>query len=261
VQRIQFGFQQRISLSRPHIARTTCTLALSVMVLAFAVWFSGCSSTSTSPPENLSAIQHTVFIICENHTFDDYFGTYPGADGATSGLISTSQRIPLSGMSDTYPDDTYPDDPLCNTWDCALLAIDDGKMDKFDLISENWSAYMQVSKEDVTDYWAYANHFVLADRYFTSMHGPSLPNHLFAVAAQSGGAIDNGGNPGNGKTCNGNSNGTVTVIDANGTRSQHAPCFDFPTFPDALTEAGISWKYYADGGGILSMIGHLYESP
>ena len=30
-------------------------------------------------------IDHVVFIIKENRTFDHYFGTYPGADGATRG--------------------------------------------------------------------------------------------------------------------------------------------------------------------------------
>ena len=30
-------------------------------------------------------IHHVVIIVKENHTFDNYFGTYPGADGATRG--------------------------------------------------------------------------------------------------------------------------------------------------------------------------------
>jgi hypothetical protein len=28
-------------------------------------------------------IDHVVIIVKENHTFDNYFGTFPGADGAT----------------------------------------------------------------------------------------------------------------------------------------------------------------------------------
>ncbi len=28
-------------------------------------------------------IQHVVLIIKENHCFDNYFGTFPGANGAT----------------------------------------------------------------------------------------------------------------------------------------------------------------------------------
>jgi Phosphoesterase family len=40
-------------------------------------------------------IKHIVFIVKENRTFDNYFGTFPGANGATSGMISTGEVIPL----------------------------------------------------------------------------------------------------------------------------------------------------------------------
>jgi phospholipase C len=201
-------------------------------------------------------IQHTVFIINENHTFDNYFGTFPGADGTSSGLLSTDQSMPLSVMADEYQEVG-----LCNSWDCALLAMDNGKMDKFDLINGgSRSAYAQAAEQEIPNFLTYARRFTLADHYFTSVHGPSLPNHLFAIGAQSGGAIDNGGNPGPGAACDANSYGTVTIIDENGNRSQQPPCFDFPTLPDSLTKAGISWKYYAEGGGFLSVIGHIYQS-
>ena len=36
-----------------------------------------------------SNIQHIVFILKENRSFDNFFGTFPGADGATHGRIST----------------------------------------------------------------------------------------------------------------------------------------------------------------------------
>jgi len=213
----------------------------------------GCAGSPV--PKNLEVIRHTVFIICENHTFDNYFGAFPGAEGATSGLLSSGQSIPLSRM----PDEDYAGS-LCNGWDCALLAMDRGKMDQFDLIGSDWSAFTQATEDEIPNLWAYARYFTLADHYFTSVHGPTLPNHLFSIAAQSGGAIDNAGNPGPGAACDGNSYGTVTVIDANGNRSQQPPCFDFPTLPDSLTKAGISWKYYAEGGGSLALISHIYNS-
>jgi len=135
----------------------------------------------TQAPSNLSAIRHIVFIISENHTFDNYFGTFPGADGATSGLLSNGQWIPLSPMPDAYEGTG-----LCNGWDCALQAMDAGKMDRFDLISGGtWTAFTQAQEQEIPNYWAYARRFAIADRYFTSVHGPSLPNHLFAISAQS----------------------------------------------------------------------------
>jgi phospholipase C len=109
--------------------------------------------------------------------------------------------------------------------------------------------------------WTKVGWISLADRYFTPVHGPSLPNHLFSIAAQSGGAIDNGGNSGPGTDCDGSSWGTITVIDNHGKRTQQSPCFDFQTLPDSLEKAGISWKYYADGGGYLSTINHIRNGP
>src|SRR5215831_12310475 len=42
-----------------------------------------------------SKIQHIVFVIKENRSFDTYFGTFPGADGVNNGLISTGERMAL----------------------------------------------------------------------------------------------------------------------------------------------------------------------
>ena len=225
-----------------------------LFLMCVVSFLSACAgSGGRTVPQNFTAIQHTVFLINENHTFDNYFGTFPGADGTTTGLISTGQSIPLSPMADSDPADN-----LCNGWDCSLQAMDGGKMDKFDVIGGGtWSAYTQVTSEQIPNYWAYAQRFTLADHYFTSVHGPSLPNHLFALAAQSGGVIDNGGNPGPGTDCDGSSWGTVTVIDQYGNRSQQARCFHFKTLPDALHEAGITWKYYGENGGFLSLIASI----
>jgi phospholipase C len=203
-----------------------------------------------------TAIQHTVFIIKENRTFDNYFGRFPGADGATSGMASSGQVVPLISTPDCYQG------TVCNGWACAVQAYDNGKMDKFDLATGGTlDAYTQMTEQDVPNYWAYARRFTLADRYFSSVHGPSLPNHLFSVAAQSGGVMDNENGSGSGTNCDGSPSGTVPVIDENGQITQQSPCFDFQTLPDLLENAGISWKYYGEQGGILSTIRHIANSP
>ena len=79
-------------------------------------------------PLDLTAIQHFVFLVKENRTFDDYFGTFPGANGTTTGVISTGQVIPLGHMPDVTPRD------ISHDWQATRLAMDFGKMDKFDLI-------------------------------------------------------------------------------------------------------------------------------
>ncbi len=153
----------------------------------------GCTHGGDSIPGGmggLAAIQHIVFVIKENRTFDNYFGTFPGAEGATGGTISTGRVILLGHTPDTTPRSIY------NGWSCAIKAIDGGKMDQFDLIpggnvNGDYLAYRQLDEQDIANYFAYARNFVLADHMFSSVHGPSFPNHLYAVAAQSGGAIGN----------------------------------------------------------------------
>ena len=55
--------------------------------------------------KGLDKIKHVVFIVKENRTFDNYFETFPGADGATFGQISTGEVIPLRHAPDATPRD------------------------------------------------------------------------------------------------------------------------------------------------------------
>jgi phospholipase C len=238
-------------------ANVETSFLLGYILLSVSCGGQGGNTANDRPAQDIAAIQHTVFIIKENHTFDNYFGTFPEADGATSGLTSTSQMVPLTPMPDIYQP------RLCNGWSCALQAIDGGKMDKFDLISGALSAYTQVTEKDIPNYWAYARQFVLADRYFTSVHGPSIPNYFYAIAAQSGGAIDNGHDPGPGTDCAGASWGAFAVLDSAGNITYQAPCFDFQTLADSLQSAGLTWKCYSsDGtGGVFNFIRQIYNSP
>jgi phospholipase C len=39
------------------------------------------SSTAQPPPPGLETLDHLIFIVQENRSFDHYFGSFPGADG------------------------------------------------------------------------------------------------------------------------------------------------------------------------------------
>jgi len=222
-----------------------------VLVLLYSIC--SCSGGGGGQP---NPIQHTIFILKENHTFDNYFGNFPGADSATSGLISTGAKISLAPMADS------DQSALCNSWDCALEAMDGGKMDRFDLIGVGLDAYVRASEQEVPNYWAYARRFVLADHFFSSVHGPSLPNHLFTLAAQAGGVISNGAAKSSTTDCDGAPAGTVIVIATDGSRSQQSPCFDFLTLADRLDGAGIDWRYYIESGeGIFAFLKHIRHDP
>jgi phospholipase C len=53
------------------------------------------------------------------------------------------------------------------------------------------------------------------------------------------------------------------VLDSAGTITYQAPCFDFQTLADSLQSAGLTWKYYSDGGdgGVFGFIRHIRNSP
>ena len=209
-----------------------------------------------------SPIQHFVFIVKENRSFDSYFGAYPGADGATQGMLSNGQVVPLNPMPDVAPHD------LDHTSGGSRTDIDNDNMDGFDLPADvetpvdDLLAYRQFSQSGIPNYWAYAQHFVLVDHMFTSYHGPSFPNHLYTVAAQSGGVLEiplpevspnePPGWQGQGQVgwgCDSPSLMTARLLDAEGNVDAVFPCFDFPTLADRLENAGISWKYYAPSQG------------
>ena len=137
-----------------------------------------------------SKIQHIVYIFKENRSFDNYFGTFPGADGATSGVISTGERIELRHTPDRMSRD------LGHVWADAHVAMNGGRMDQFDLVEggnvdNDFLSMSQHVRSDIPNYWTYAEHFALADHMFESMAAESFPNHLYAVAGQSAGVISN----------------------------------------------------------------------
>jgi phospholipase C len=99
-------------------------------------------------------ISHVVIVFKENHTFDNYFGTFPGVDGAT------------------FP---HAPDPIADPpHDHAAW-----------LKARTRAKRLQYTKADIGPYWAYAQQYTLCDRYFTDVASQSEPNHLFAIAAAS----------------------------------------------------------------------------
>jgi phospholipase C len=84
---------------------------------------------------------------------------------------------------------------------------------------------------------------------FSSLTGPSFPNHLYTVGAQSGGAINNPANSGGKWGCDSDDGSLVQVMGADGTITHQYPCFDFDTLIDRLEAAGLTWKYYAPNEG------------
>jgi len=187
-----------------------------------------------------------VFLVKENRTFDNMFGSFPGANGASFGYDHGVRR-PLTRGTDGR---TVVDIPHC--YPCAVAAYDGGAMDGFNQSAESdrWS-YTQLSKDQLPNYWAWAKRYVLGDNFFSSAVGPSFPNHLYTIAATSGGTHDNprrspalthGSNT---FGCDAPPQQLVGVYDAAGNEQMKPPCFDVETEGDLLNRAAIPWAYYA----------------
>ena len=247
------------------------SVAFLVLLGGSCALFAGCSSTDSQLDkaksvqsrhlvDDLALIEHIVFIVKENRTFDNYFGTFPGADGATCGTISTGEVIPLGHTPDRTPND------IDHSFNGAVRAIDGGAMDKFDTLNGCANpafpllCMTQLTGDDIPNYFAYAQYFTLADRMFSSLTGPSFPNHLYTIAAQSGWAISNPSNSMGRWGCDSPSNSRTMLLNPDGTRTPVYPCFDFPTLADSLEAAGISWRYYAPNPGASGYIWSAYNA-
>src|SRR5438132_5019194 len=246
-------------------------------LLGLVVMLSACSSNgSSSSTARVAAqhIKHIVFLIKENRTFDNYFGTYPGANGATTAVDSEGETIPLQHGKDSILD-------IEHSPQGARMAYDSGKMDQFDLLNSETTTYAmrrnnpyannsltQLYQSDIPNYWLYAENFVLGDNMFSSLMGPTFPNHLYTIAAQSGGAINNPTTDRNVGTLSNSSKGwgcdvpnqKVSVKQSDGTTHLQEACFDFQTLADELDAKGYSWRYYAPPAGEKGYIWSSFDA-
>ena len=99
-------------------------------------------------------------------------------------------------------------------------------------------AYM--TREDVPYHCALADAFTVGDAYFCSVMGPTNPNRMYMWS----GCIGNLSNLGPGGA-DGQGAGPMTY---NGVSINNA-LWTYPTFPEVLQAAGISWKVYQDLAG------------
>jgi phospholipase C len=134
-------------------------------------------------------IKRVVFLILENRSFDHLFGRFPGARGVTTGMDKGVERP----LTKAVPSRT-PDIPHC--YNCNVASVNGGRMDGFNQ-TENADryAYTQFRPNQIRPYWRLAQEYVLSDNFFASAMGPSFPNHLYTIAAQAGGALDNAWQP------------------------------------------------------------------
>ena len=176
----------------------------------------------TGHPAPTSPVEHVVVIMKENHAFDNYFGTFPGAEGIPPG---TSVPDGSGGTIVPHWIKSSSTDDLPHNREAMLEAWNNGSNDQFAIVAERWGtgrgseAMGYYDERQLPFYWSLARNFALADHYFQPMFGPTIPNRLFSFAGTNAGLETN------------------LIMFSN---------FDGLTIFDQLAAKGISWRYYQE---------------
>jgi phospholipase C len=215
-------------------------------------------AAATAPAgSDLGAIEHIVFLMMENRSYDHYFGAYPRGRGfddhPPDSLGAFAQDYP--GASSLSPPDVLLPfhltraageectDDLTHDYGPMHLCWNEGRMDSF--VKVHTSAKYEgtrgamtmghYTRDELPFYYAAADAFTLCDGYHASILGPTHPNRLMANS----GTIDPTGAHG----------GPVT--DTNVTPDALWSC-SWTTMQEVLEDAGIPWKVYSPSSVGLS---------
>ena len=182
------------------------------------------ATTATEAQETTTPIKHFVVLMQENHTFDNYFGTYPGADGVPAG---TKMPVDPNDLSLGYVEPWHIGEStitdLSHSSSTFKEQFNDGEMNGFVSAlnrrnQEGRIAMGYYDGRDIPYYWNLADRYVLFDRFFSSATDGSFANHMYWVAGVPPSA----------------ERGQALADSLAGV----------PTIFDRLEEKGISWKFY-----------------
>ena len=226
--------------------------------------FTTAPATAAPAGQPQSPIEHIVFVVKENRSFDHYFGRFPGVNGSTTARCY-DRSDPASVREFQMPPapDPMPQD-VSHANSTFYTAYHRGRMDGF---CHERGAIVKATGKDIADtqmrektipnYWAYAKRYGLGDRMFASWRGASFGNNVFAIAAQTG-RYDRSinrraifGNPQDPAPasaftwgCDNGPGTTVTMMNLAGALSEMFPCFGFDSIPNLLDRYGLSWTFY-----------------
>jgi len=192
----------------------------SLMLSAFAAFDEAAAQSENEPT---TPIEHFIVVMQQNHTFDNYFGTYPGANGIPNEVcMPVSLLEPGKECITPYEITTEPISDLSHSDTTFQDQYQNGKMNGFvgalNRINQDGRLSMgHFDDSDLPFYWNLADQYVLFDNYFSSAHTGSITNRMFWVSGRPGGEFNRIPDEGFG---------------------------DIPTIFDSLQERGISWKFY-----------------
>jgi phospholipase C len=235
---------------------------------------------------SINRVQHVVVIYMENHSFDNLYGQFEGADGLADAKteniiqlgadgqpytvlppIPRSSAFPIN-LPNTYfnidqyvaADQISPD--VTHRFYQEQQQIDGGKMDKFALYNYTKGFTMGYYHTNELPLYDLAKKYTLCDHFFHSAFGGSFLNHIWLVAAASPvfpdapasikARIDSSGKliKDGTVTPDGyavNTANSVNLHPANDKIANLVPNQTNPTIGDRLSDKGVSWAWYSGG--------------
>jgi phospholipase C len=189
-------------------------------------------------------VEHVVFLMQENRSFDHYFGTLRGVRGFAdphpvtlpSGKSvwhqpnGSADLLPFRPMVRDLGRTFLPDPP--HGWNDTHAAWNAGRFDQW-VPNKGVTTMTHHRRKDLPYQFALADAFTVCDNYHCSLLGPTDPNryHMWTGWVGNDGT---GGGP------------VITNAEAG---------YDWSTYPERLQRAGISWKVYQDTGVGLDAAG------
>jgi len=164
------------------------------------------------PSQGIGNINHLVFIVMENRSFDHYFGTFPGADGIpmdANGKPTVCQRGTDGTCYRPYHDTNTIDQGGPHGHIAAVRSYDHGNMDGFvrarQQIGNGCDLHPTTppcpeatggpqgqpdimgyhTQGEIPNYWSYAQHYTLFDHMFAPVDSWTLPSHLYLMSGWS----------------------------------------------------------------------------
>jgi phospholipase C len=224
------------------------------------------------PAAGIDNIDHLIFVVQENRSFDHYFGTFPGANGIPRNADgSFAPCLPDAEREDfchrPYHDTDTFDVGAPHSKRASDMAVNGGAMDGFVRVQQTMTNKCKGGLEpavcrraspgpqgqsdvmgfhtndQIPNYWAYAETHVLQDRMFAPTDGWTHPAHLYLVSGWSAYCTDlNDVN-----TCTTMlekpSDGPIWSPDQGGPRP-----YIWADITWLLYKQGVSWAYYVGPG-------------
>ncbi|MCU1427523.1 MAG: hypothetical protein JWL83_1523 [Actinomycetia bacterium] len=246
-------------------------LSLVVIALAISVTAAACSSanarpkTSPSVTTGIHKIKHVIVIMQENRSFDNYFGTYPGADGIprrADGSFAVCLPSIHGGCQRPYHNPADVNGGGGHALPQAISSIDHGKMDGFLTTGQTGRRGCPVRQNpvcgangpvdvmgyhdarEIPNYWTYARRYVLQDHLFAPSLSWSLPNHLFMVSGWAARCATTAP-----ASCKTDLRGYPVKSVSNAVTTGHpAINFSWTDITYLLHKHHVSWRYYVERG-------------